>query len=295
MRGPRRTAAAAAGPPSRRHRAGRGAGRHGAVLAGFSIGRPSALTPGTPAADTESFQAFWDAYPAITDRYAGGPVDRKSLVEGAIKGMIGSLDDPYWQYLTSDEYKASLRASRASSRASARDRDGDRPGATSLATLGRGLPARRHRAADGSPAEKAGLLAGDVDRRDRRRPLAGLTVDQARAKVRGPKDTTVTLPIRRGGGEPFDVAIVRGGHRPARGRDGRRRRRKVGYIKLAGFSEHAADEFDERHGRRRARRHQAHPRPARQSGRVRHGGPRHRQRVPRRPGRSSGSRTPTAT
>ena len=55
------------------------------------------------------FQPFWDTYRAVTERYAGGDVDRKAIVEGAIKGMIGALDDPYSQYLTSDEFKASLQ------------------------------------------------------------------------------------------------------------------------------------------------------------------------------------------
>ena len=78
-------------------------------FAGFSLGRQSALTPGTPSGDADAFQPFWDTYSAITDRYAGGDVDRKSLVEGAIKGMIGALGDPYSQYMTSDEFKASLQ------------------------------------------------------------------------------------------------------------------------------------------------------------------------------------------
>src|SRR6478609_3435247 len=51
----------------------------GLFLSGYSIGRSAATTPGTPAAETEAFQAFWDAYHAVTDRYAGGPVDRKVL------------------------------------------------------------------------------------------------------------------------------------------------------------------------------------------------------------------------
>ena len=78
-------------------------------FAGFSLGRQVALTPGTPSGDAEAFQPFWDTYAAIIDRYAGGDVDRRSLVEGAIKGMIGALDDPYSQYMTSDEFKASLQ------------------------------------------------------------------------------------------------------------------------------------------------------------------------------------------
>src|SRR4051794_33991658 len=44
----------------------------GLFLSGYSIGRSAATTPGTGAAETEAFQAFWDAYHAVTDRYAGG-------------------------------------------------------------------------------------------------------------------------------------------------------------------------------------------------------------------------------
>ena len=75
-------------------------------LSGWTLGRQTALTPGTPSGEAELFQPFWDTYRAVTDRYAGGDVDRKALVEGAIKGMIGALDDPYSQYLTSEEFKA---------------------------------------------------------------------------------------------------------------------------------------------------------------------------------------------
>ena len=79
-------------------------------VSGWSLGRQSALTPGTPADEVEAFQPFWDTYRAVTERYAGGDVDRKALIEGAIKGMIGALDDPYSLYLTSDEFKDSLRS-----------------------------------------------------------------------------------------------------------------------------------------------------------------------------------------
>ena len=114
-------------PPRRRVGAAVVARRIVAVLAGsalfvagFSLGRQSALTPGTPSGEAVAFQPFWDTYCGVTDRYAGGDVDRKSLVEGAIKGMIGALDDPYSQYMTSDEFKdTSLQGSPASSRGSA--------------------------------------------------------------------------------------------------------------------------------------------------------------------------------
>ena len=41
-----------------------------------------------------AFQPFWDTYHTIRDRYAGGDVDRKAIVQGAIRGMIDSLERP---------------------------------------------------------------------------------------------------------------------------------------------------------------------------------------------------------
>src|SRR5262245_27474936 len=74
-------------------------------ISGYTMGRQAGAEPGTTAA----FQPFWDTYHTIDDRYAGGDVDRETLVQGAIKGMIESLGDPFSQYLTSTEYRDSLQ------------------------------------------------------------------------------------------------------------------------------------------------------------------------------------------
>ena len=60
-----------------------------------------------------------------------------------------------------------------------------------------------------SPAERAGLMAGDailaIDGLD----TAGMASDEAVKHIRGPKDTDVTLTIRRGEDEARDVVITR--------------------------------------------------------------------------------------
>ena len=94
---------------------------------------------------------------------------------------------------------------------------------------------------DGSPADKAGLLPGDVITAIDGKPVAGQELDAARSQVRGPKDTAVTLTIVRDGGAPRDVEIVRGDRDPAGGRSrGTSPADTVGYLKLSGFSDHAA-------------------------------------------------------
>src|SRR5512140_742352 len=54
-------------------------------LSGYTMGRQAAAEPGTPVSAAEAFQPFWDAYHTITDRYAGGGVDRNTLIQGAIR------------------------------------------------------------------------------------------------------------------------------------------------------------------------------------------------------------------
>ncbi len=94
----------------------------GLFLSGFSLGARTAATPGTPAAGAELFAPFWDVYDSITKSYVGA-VDRQKLVQGAINGMIGSLNDPFSAYMSPDELK---RARGFDRRRVLRDRgDGD--------------------------------------------------------------------------------------------------------------------------------------------------------------------------
>jgi carboxyl-terminal processing protease len=215
-------------------------------VSGWSLGRQSALTPGTPADEVDAFQPFWDTYRAVTERYAGGEVDRKALIEGAIKGMIGALDDPYSLYLTSDEFKDSLRSiSGEFEGIGATIGTVDSAGATSTCTT---------LAADcrlvivapipGSPAEGAGLVAGDIIEAIDGKRLEGLTVDAARDRVRGPKDSAVTLSIVRSGAAAFDVEIVRAVIVTPEVETENLAEGAVGYIRLSGFSDHAAEQFD---------------------------------------------------
>ena len=57
-------------------------------MSGYSMGRQTALEPGTPVSEDAAFRPFWDTYHTINDRYAGGEVDRDAIVQGAIRGMI---------------------------------------------------------------------------------------------------------------------------------------------------------------------------------------------------------------
>ncbi len=216
-------------------------------MSGYLAGKQLAEQPGTPADRAEAFQPFWDTYQTIERRYAGGDINEQALVRGAIRGMVEALGDPYSSYLTPEEYQSGLQ-----------DLSGQFEGigavigtknaaddTTECTTLGPDCVLVVVSPIDGSPADKAGLQAGDVIVAIDGASLDGLTVDGARDKVRGKKGTEVVLTVKRGQADAFDVAIVRdivaqqevvqkdlaGG--------------TIGYIRVTGFSDNAASQYHE--------------------------------------------------
>jgi carboxyl-terminal processing protease len=210
-------------------------------LSGYTMGRQAAAEPGTPVSAAEAFQPFWDAYHTINERYAGGAVDRNSLIQGAIRGMIAALGDPYSTYLTSEEYRQSLQGiSGQFEGIGAEIATQATDGTQGCATLGPDCHLLITGALPDSPAERAGLKSGDLVLKADGASLDGLTVDAARDKIRGPKGTVVTLTIRRGSGDPFDVAITRDVVQQREVTSKVLAGGTVGYVRLAGFSDAAA-------------------------------------------------------
>ena len=212
-------------------------------MSGYTMGRQTASDPGTPVSDGAAFQPFWDTYHAINDRYAGGDVDRNALVQGSIRGMIEALGDPYSAYLTSDEYRRSLQGISGQfegigAEIAAQSLDGT-DGCTPLGSACRLVVTRP---LDGSPAEKAGVMAGDIVTLVDGMPLDGLTVDAARDRIRGPKGSVVTLTVLRGSGAPFQLTITRDVVQSKEVDSKALADGTVGYVRVAGFSDAAADE-----------------------------------------------------
>jgi carboxyl-terminal processing protease len=214
-------------------------------MSGYSMGRQSAVQPGTPAFEENAFVPFWDTFDTINERYAGGEIDRDKLIQGAIRGMIEALGDPFSAYMTSEEYRSSLQGisgqfegigAQIATRAS--------DGSEGCATLGPDCRLVITGSVDGSPAMLAGLIAGDEVREADGITLDGLTVDGARDRIRGPKGTTVTLTIVRAGGEPFKLAIVRDVVQSEEVESRVLGDGAVGYVRLEGFSDVAADQLE---------------------------------------------------
>lgn len=213
-------------------------------MSGYSMGRQGAVEPGTPVSQDEAFRPFWDTYHTIDERYAGGEVDRDALIQGAIRGMIESLEDPYSSYLTSDEYRRSLEGiSGEFEGIGAEIATEAADGTQGCATLGPYCRLVVVAPLAGSPAEKAGLRAGDLVLATDGISLDGLTVDAARDRIRGPKGSVVVLTVQRGTAtEPFPIEITRDVIQQEEVVSRDLADGTVGYVKLNGFSDRGADE-----------------------------------------------------
>ena len=213
-------------------------------MSGYSLGRRTASDPGTPVSETTAFQPFWDVYHSINDRYAGGTVDREALIQGAIRGMIASLDDPYSAYLTSEEYRQSLQGISGQFEGIGAEIASQAPdGSQGCTPLGPACRLVITNALDGSPAQKAGLKAGDivvVGRRGlARRPDRGRG---ARQDPRAEGDRRDADHRARRRAAPIQLAITRDVVQTKEVDSQALAGGTVGYIRLAGFSDAAADE-----------------------------------------------------
>ena len=161
----------------------------------------------TPADLRADFAIFWEVWNLVDSKfYHTEPLDRQKMVHGAINGMLASLGDDYTVFED------------ASAAATTRER---------IAGQFEGIGAYIDYADDkltiaspieGSPAERAGLLTGDivvkVDSTELAPLLNGLDRNQATTKavslIRGPKGSMVQLTVRRPAtNETLEFAIRR--------------------------------------------------------------------------------------
>jgi carboxyl-terminal processing protease len=142
---------------------------------------------------------FWEVWDMLGQSYVDeGKLNNQNMVYGAIKGMVSSLDDPYTVYMTPDEtneFDQNLNGQLEGIGAELTVRDG------ALVVV---YPLKN------SPAEKAGLLPGDIVYKIDGQTTSDMTLFDAIMKIRGQKGTKVVLTIMRDkANEPLTVELVR--------------------------------------------------------------------------------------
>ncbi|MFJ7725695.1 S41 family peptidase [Neobacillus sp. NPDC097160] len=151
----------------------------------------------TVAPERSEFNKLYEAFDTLKKGYYKD-VNQQKLVNGAIDGMVASLDDPYSDYMSNDEAK-SFHSSISSSFEGIGAEIQEKEGHIIIVS-----PIK------GSPAEKAGLKPNDMIISVDGKSLQGMNSTQAVTLIRGKKGTKVELTIQRPGTDaPMTVPIVR--------------------------------------------------------------------------------------
>jgi carboxyl-terminal processing protease len=217
-------------------------------VGGFSLGAHIATTPGTPADEETRFGPFWDVYSLIQNDFAGSPrPSQDQLVQAAIKGMMEGLNDQWSYYQGPTDFQNSLLnvGGQAQGIGVGLQLQPVDPNSTSKCdTVGNGCELAITLVVTGSPAEAAGLAAGDVIESVGGKSLDGLTTDQAIALIKGPTDTKVDLGILRAG-STLQFSIVRKVYNQPQIDVKTFANGQVAYLHILGVNQNASSQFDQ--------------------------------------------------
>lgn len=155
------------------------------------------VLPGFLSKDVD-FNLFWETWDTIKKNYVHQPVSETELLYGAMAGSVASLGDPHSIFFDPDTTQKFTQELQGTFDGIGTEIAIKNDTLTIIAPL------------PGSPADKAGLRAGDkilsIDAED----TAGMSLDYAVNKIRGPKGTDVVLSVNREGWDkPKEFKLTR--------------------------------------------------------------------------------------
>ncbi len=189
------------------------------------------LVGGLLASDYKHFGNLIKVITLVRSQYLQ-PVNSTQLVDGAIKGMVDSLEDPYSVYLEPKTYSQ------------LKDQIKGSFGGLGILVGIKEQKLTVVRAYQGTPAFEAGIEAGDVIIKIDDSDARGIDLETAIKLIKGPVGSPVTLTIiRQGNPEPREFPLIREeisvptveGHVLSG--------TKIGYIIISQFTERTADEM----------------------------------------------------
>jgi carboxyl-terminal processing protease len=200
------------------------------LVMAFGAGCLINLNQPTAGIDTRLINQAW----AIITRNYVTPdnVTPTMLNQGAVRGMLQSLDDPYSAYLDPDAYK--LEQS---------DSAGSFEGIGAQVTVNKDKQIIISSPMENSPAAKAGLKPGDIILGVNGKSISGLSITETVLMIRGPAGTSVKLTILHAGSEtPEEIEIVRA---PITSPSVKYETRgDILYIKISSFNERTNNELE---------------------------------------------------
>ena len=179
----------------------------------------------------DDLRTFTEVFAKIKSDYVE-PVDDKFLLEQAIRGMLSGLD-PHSSYLNPEEYEELTIGT-----------TGEFGGLGIEVGMENGF-VKVIAPIDDTPAQRAGIQAGDLIIRLDDKPVKGLTLNECVTLMRGKPGTDITLTIvREGSDKPFPVVVTRDVIK-VKSVKSKMLEPGFGYVRISQFQSHTAENLQE--------------------------------------------------
>lgn len=176
----------------------------GAFIGGYYVAVTSRVDAieRTVADERVDLTEFWETLELVRERFVAkdgsSEIDNDVLVQGAIRGMVDALGDPYTLYMDGQETEEFAEDIKGSFEGVGMEIGIREEALVVISPL------------KGSPSEAAGMRTGDVILKIGATSTVGIEVEEAVSYIRGPKGTKVSLLVgREGVKEPITVEITR--------------------------------------------------------------------------------------
>ncbi len=179
------------------------------------------------------FSLFWKVWDLVKKKHIDSDkLDAQKMVYGAINGMLKATGDPYSNFFDPQESKEFSQSIEGSFEGIGAELGMKNKILTVITPL------------DNSPAQKAGLRAGDKIIKVDGKMITDLSIDQAVDLIRGKKGTVVKLTVLSKGKEKTkEISIIRNVIE-LKSVSVKFKKDKIAYVRITRFSENTDREFD---------------------------------------------------
>jgi carboxyl-terminal processing protease len=182
--------------------------------------------------DASTFQKLFDVRSLLYKLYDGN-INDNTLVEGAIKGMASSLNDPYTVFMNKQEYDSFNSQTTGSYSGVGIQIEVKDNNIIVLSTF------------EGSPAKKAGVLPGDIIEKVNGTDVNGKEYDKAVTMMKGKQGTDVSITVLRNSKDTYTYNVKRDTI-ALETVSGEMLTNNIAYIKLSMFDENTGKNFDKK-------------------------------------------------
>jgi len=173
-----------------------------------------------------------DVIEDFLDRYYVDDLDKDMLDEGMFAGMVAGVGDRYTYYMTKDYLEKYLQNTGGHF---------EGIGVTVYQSEDGGVVV--YSLMEGYPAQKAGVLAGDIIKRIDGEDVTSLTLNDVAEKMRGPVGSTVKIDVFRPSTGATQTFTLKREDVIMKSVESRMLDKEKGYIRISGFKENTYDQF----------------------------------------------------